>query len=92
MVPSNIARIFLPHKKLPERERNPQSRDLCTCDPTPYGKPQTIKKKNVSFGRYKRLEIISNKISELLGYLPQLFTALVIFILGLLFANFVKNW
>lgn len=37
------------------------------------------------------LEIISNKISELLGYLPQLFTALVIFILGLLFANFVKN-
>lgn len=37
------------------------------------------------------LEIISNKISELLGYLPQLFTALVIFILGLLFANFVKK-
>lgn len=37
------------------------------------------------------LEIISNKISDLLGYLPQLFTALVIFILGLLFANFVKN-
>jgi len=37
------------------------------------------------------LEIISSKISELLGYLPQLFTALVIFILGLLFANFVKK-
>ncbi len=37
------------------------------------------------------LEIISNKISELLSYLPQLFTALVIFILGLLFANFIKN-
>ena len=37
------------------------------------------------------LEIISNKISELLSYLPQLFTALVIFILGLLFANFVKK-
>ncbi|WP_299116799.1 hypothetical protein [uncultured Winogradskyella sp.] len=37
------------------------------------------------------LEIISNQISELLSYLPQLFTALVIFILGLLFANFVKN-
>ena len=37
------------------------------------------------------LEIISNKISELLGYLPQLFTALVLFILGLIFANFVKK-
>ncbi|MBV7270488.1 mechanosensitive ion channel family protein [Winogradskyella luteola] len=37
------------------------------------------------------LEVISNKISELLSYLPQLFTALVIFILGLLFANFIKN-
>lgn len=37
------------------------------------------------------LEIISTQISELLGYLPQLFAALLIFILGLLFANFVKN-
>lgn len=37
------------------------------------------------------LEIISNQISNLLGYLPKLFAALVIFILGLLFANFVKN-
>ncbi len=37
------------------------------------------------------LEIISNQVSNLLGYLPQLFAALVIFILGLLFANFVKN-
>ena len=37
------------------------------------------------------LEIISNQVSSLLAYLPQLFAALVIFILGLLFANFVKN-
>lgn len=37
------------------------------------------------------LEIISNQVSALLGYLPQLFAALVIFMLGLLFANFVKN-
>ncbi|WP_411894903.1 mechanosensitive ion channel family protein [Winogradskyella sp. A2] len=37
------------------------------------------------------LEIISTQISELLGYLPQLFAALLIFTLGLLFANFVKN-
>jgi len=37
------------------------------------------------------LEIISNQVSALLAYLPQLFAALVIFILGLLFANFVKN-
>ncbi len=37
------------------------------------------------------LEIISTQISELLGYLPQLFSALVIFILGLLFASFVKK-
>ncbi|MEP5254066.1 mechanosensitive ion channel family protein [Winogradskyella rapida] len=37
------------------------------------------------------LEIISNQVNNLLGYLPQLFAALVIFILGLLFANFVKN-
>ncbi len=37
------------------------------------------------------LEIISTQISELLGYLPQLFSALIIFILGLLFANFVKK-
>lgn len=37
------------------------------------------------------LEIISTQISELLGYLPKLFSALIIFVLGLLFANFVKN-
>ncbi|NNE32034.1 MAG: hypothetical protein HKN40_06660 [Winogradskyella sp.] len=37
------------------------------------------------------LEIISEQISALLSYLPQLFAALVIFIIGLLFANFVKN-
>lgn len=37
------------------------------------------------------LEIISEQISELLSYLPQLFAALTIFILGLLFANFVKK-
>lgn len=37
------------------------------------------------------LEIISKQVSALLGYLPQLFAALVIFMLGLLFANFVKN-
>lgn len=37
------------------------------------------------------LEVISNQISDLLAYLPQLFAALVIFMIGLLFANFVKN-
>ncbi|WP_179019863.1 mechanosensitive ion channel family protein [Winogradskyella forsetii] len=37
------------------------------------------------------LEIISKQVSSLLDYLPQLFAALVIFILGLLFANFVKK-
>jgi hypothetical protein len=37
------------------------------------------------------LEIISTQISELLSYLPKLFAALLIFILGLLFASFVKN-
>ncbi|MDP5082061.1 MAG: mechanosensitive ion channel [Winogradskyella sp.] len=37
------------------------------------------------------LEIISIQVSNLLAYLPQLFAALVIFMLGLLFANFVKN-
>ena len=37
------------------------------------------------------LTIISVQIGELFAYLPKLFTALVIFILGLLFANFVKN-
>ena len=37
------------------------------------------------------LEIISTQISELLSYLPQLFAALLIFTLGLLFANFVKK-
>ena len=37
------------------------------------------------------LEMISNQVNDLLGYLPQLFSALAIFIIGLLFANFVKN-
>ena len=37
------------------------------------------------------LKIISEQISDFLGYLPQLFVALIIFMLGLLFANFVKN-
>lgn len=37
------------------------------------------------------LDIISNQITHLLSYLPQLFAALVIFTLGLLFANFVKK-
>lgn len=37
------------------------------------------------------LKIISEQISDFLGYIPQLFVALVIFMIGLLFANFVKN-
>ena len=37
------------------------------------------------------LKIISEQISDFLGYLPQLFVALIIFTLGLLFANFVKK-
>lgn len=37
------------------------------------------------------LKIISEQISEFLSYIPQLFVALVIFTLGLLFANFVKK-
>lgn len=37
------------------------------------------------------LSIISEQISKFLGLLPQLFVALVIFTLGLLFANFVKK-
>ncbi|RKE95139.1 mechanosensitive ion channel family protein [Ichthyenterobacterium magnum] len=37
------------------------------------------------------LTIISEQISNFLGYLPQLFVAIIIFTLGLLFANFVKN-
>jgi hypothetical protein len=37
------------------------------------------------------LDIITNQISDLISYLPQLFAALIIFIVGLLFANFVKN-
>ncbi|EPR74524.1 Conserved TM helix protein [Winogradskyella psychrotolerans RS-3] len=37
------------------------------------------------------LDIISNQISALLSYIPQLFAALIIFIIGLIFANFVKN-
>jgi hypothetical protein len=34
---------------------------------------------------------ISDALKDLLGYLPRLFTAMVIFILGLLFANIVKK-
>lgn len=37
------------------------------------------------------LSIISEQISKFLGVLPQLFVALVIFTLGLLFANFIKK-
>jgi len=37
------------------------------------------------------LKIISEQISNFLGYLPKLFVALIIFTLGLLFANFVKK-
>ena len=37
------------------------------------------------------MKIISQEISNLLSYLPKLFSAIVIFMLGLLFANFVKK-
>ncbi|MBL86273.1 MAG: hypothetical protein CMO82_06405 [Winogradskyella sp.] len=37
------------------------------------------------------LDIITEQISNLLSYIPQLLAAVVIFVLGLLFANFVKN-
>lgn len=37
------------------------------------------------------LDIITDQISNLLSYLPQLFAAIVIFVIGLLFASFVKN-
>ena len=37
------------------------------------------------------LQIISQEISNFLGYLPRLFAALIIFIVGLLLANLVKN-
>lgn len=37
------------------------------------------------------LKIISEQISNLLSYIPQLFTGLVIFVLGLLLANFLKK-
>ncbi|MCC1483656.1 mechanosensitive ion channel family protein [Winogradskyella immobilis] len=37
------------------------------------------------------LKIISEQIGNLLAYLPKLFTALIVFMIGLLFANFVKN-
>ncbi|MEH6536177.1 MAG: hypothetical protein V7719_07285 [Psychroserpens sp.] len=37
------------------------------------------------------LKIISEQISKFLEYLPQLFAALIIFTVGLLFANFVKK-
>jgi hypothetical protein len=37
------------------------------------------------------LEMLSEKIGEFLSYLPKLLVALVIFMIGLLFANFVKK-
>ena len=37
------------------------------------------------------LEILSEKISEFLSYLPKLLVAIIIFMIGLLFANFVKK-
>ena len=37
------------------------------------------------------LQIISQGISNFLGYLPRLFAALIIFIVGILLANLVKN-
>ncbi|MFC0604454.1 mechanosensitive ion channel family protein [Winogradskyella pulchriflava] len=37
------------------------------------------------------LDIITKQISDLISYLPKLFAALIVFIVGLLFANFVKN-
>ncbi|MEP1487357.1 MAG: mechanosensitive ion channel domain-containing protein [Algibacter sp.] len=37
------------------------------------------------------LTMVSDGLKSLLGYLPKLFTGLAIFILGLLFANFVKK-
>lgn len=37
------------------------------------------------------LTIISTEITNLLGFIPQLFSGLVIFVLGLLLANFVKK-
>ncbi|MEZ4802812.1 MAG: mechanosensitive ion channel [Gelidibacter sp.] len=37
------------------------------------------------------LKIISEEISNLLSHIPQIFTALIIFILGLLLANFIKK-
>jgi len=37
------------------------------------------------------LDIITEQISNLLSYIPQLLSAIVIFVVGLLFANFVKN-
>ena len=37
------------------------------------------------------LDIITKQISDLISYLPKLFSALIVFIVGLLFANFVKN-
>jgi len=37
------------------------------------------------------LDIITEQISDLLSYVPQLLAAVIIFVIGLLFANFVKN-
>lgn len=37
------------------------------------------------------MQIISQEISNFLGYLPQLFSALIIFMAGLLLANMAKN-
>ncbi|MEW4925562.1 mechanosensitive ion channel domain-containing protein [Algibacter sp. 2305UL17-15] len=37
------------------------------------------------------LTMVSEKVSDLLGYLPQLFTALIIFTVGLILANLIKK-
>ncbi len=37
------------------------------------------------------MKAVSDLIVDLLGYLPKLFSALVVFIVGLLIANFIKN-
>ncbi|GAA4230760.1 hypothetical protein GCM10022291_01650 [Postechiella marina] len=38
-----------------------------------------------------KLNMVSEGIKSFLGYLPKLFTALIIFILGFFFANFIKK-
>jgi uncharacterized membrane protein (DUF485 family) len=37
------------------------------------------------------LEIVSKQISDLISYTPKLVSGIIIFVIGLLFANFVKN-